>query len=41
MFYQAHIYVLSCKMEEEISHLFYYRTHVKDIWNQVQAYLTH
>ena len=26
-----------CKMEEEtISHLFYYCTHIPDIWNQVQ-----
>ena len=30
-----------CKMEEEIiSHLFYYCTHVQDIWNQVQIYFT-
>ena len=28
-----------CKMEEEtISHLFYYCTHIQDIWNQVQIY---
>ena len=26
-----------CKMEEEtISHLFYYCTHIQDIWHQVQ-----
>ena len=24
-----------CKMEEEISHLFYYCIHIQDIWNQV------
>ena len=31
-----------CKMEEEtISHLFYYCTHIQDIWNQVQIYFTY
>lgn len=26
--------------EEKICHLFYYGTHIKDIWNQVQVYFT-
>ena len=26
--------------KETISHLFYYCTHIKDIWNQVQIYFT-
>ena len=26
--------------EETISHLFYYCTHMQDIWNQIQAYFT-
>ena len=26
--------------EETISHLFYYCTHMQDIWNQVQVYFT-
>ena len=26
--------------EETISHLFYYCTHVEDIWNQVHTYFT-
>ena len=31
-----------CKMEEEtISHLFYYCTHIQDIWNQVQIYFAY
>ena len=31
-----------CKIEEEtISHLFYYCTHIQDIWNQVQIYFAY
>ena len=26
--------------EEKICHLFYYGTHIQDIWNQVQVYFT-
>ena len=30
-----------CKIEEEtISHLFYYCSHIQNIWNQVHIYLT-
>ena len=45
---KRHIFGLSntqlcsfCKIEEEtISHLFYYCTHIQDIWNHVQIYFT-
>ena len=41
MIYQTQTQRSFCKIEKEtISQLFYYYTHIQDIWNQVQTYFT-